>query len=73
MTFVSYLAGRVNTESEWEFIKNEAVVGNLGEDDLKVISDLVAKNLITFLTEHAQPFWKDKDIPANENTFGHPV
>lgn len=72
MTFISYLAGRVDAEGKWEFLKSEAVVG-YGEDSRDAIENIVAKNLTSFIIEKAQPFWKDDDVSANENTFGHPV
>ena len=39
----------------------------------KIRESVVKSNLTSFIIEKAQPFWKDSDIPANENTFGHPV
>lgn len=72
ITFMSYLAGRLDTENRWEFVKVEGIV-NLGDNDVDTIEDALSNNLKTFLVDQAVPFWTDPDVPANENTFGHPV
>lgn len=71
-SLISFNAGRINSDGEWEFHRLEVVIDDIKGENIDAMDKVMATNLAFFLENHAIPFWKNK-VSSNSHTYGHPV